>query len=81
MNKQQLTEYVSQRREIEFLYNGKKYSITYSPEGAEGFISFCEFYKEPTNVKTVDELVDVTRNGKTVIEMLESLMEEDIWIF
>lgn len=81
MNKQQLAEYVSQGREIEFLYNDKKYSITYSPEGVEEFISFCEFYKEPTNVKTVDELVGVTRDGKTVIEMLESLTEEDICIF
>ena len=81
MNKQQLAEYVSQGREIEFLYNDKKYSINYSPEGVEEFISFCEFYKEPTNVKTVDELVGVTRDGKTVIEMLESLTEEDIWIF
>ena len=81
MNKDQLTDYVTHGREIEFKYNGKKYSITYSSEGVDDYISFCEFYKETSDVKTVDELVNVTREGVTVLQMLESLTEEDIWIY
>lgn len=81
MNKEQLIDYVTHGREIEFKYNGKKYSITYAPEGVEDYISFCEFYKETSDVKTVDELVNVTREGVTVLQMLESLTEDDIWIY
>jgi hypothetical protein len=81
MNKEQLADYVAHGREIEFKYNGKMYSITYSPVGMEDFISFCEFYQEPIDVKTVDELIKVTWDGVTVLQMLESLSEQDIWIY
>ena len=81
MNKEQLKYYVTHGREIEFKYNGKKFSITYSPQGIDDFISFCEFYKETSDVKTVEELMSVTRNGISVIQMLESITEDDIWIY
>lgn len=81
MNKEQLIDYVSHGREIEFKYNDKKYSITYAPEGGAYYISFCEFYKEPADVKTVDDLIKITRDGVTVLQMLESLTEDDIWIY
>ena len=81
MNIEQLADYIAHGREIEFKYNGKMYSITYAPEGVEYYISFCEYYKETSDVKTVDELVKVTRDGITVLQMLESLTEEDIWIY
>jgi len=81
MNKEQLMDYVSHGREIEFKYNDKKYSITYAPEGEDYFISFCEFYKETSDVKNVDDLIKVTRDGVTVLQMLESITEDDIWIY
>lgn len=81
MNKNQLEDYIAQGREIEFRYKGKKYSITYVPEDVEDYISFCEFYKETTEVKNVDELANVSRDGVTVLEMLTSLDEDDIWIY
>ena len=81
MNKQQLTDYVSQGREIEFQYQGKKYSITYGVIDGKEVISFCEFYQETTEVETVDELIKVERDGITVLQMLESITEEDIWIY
>jgi len=81
MNKEQLKYYVAHGREIEFKYNGKKFSITYSPEGVEDFISFCEFNKETSDVKTVEELMAVTRDGVSVIQMLESITEDNIWIY
>lgn len=81
MTREQLIEYISQGREIEFQYDGKMYSITYSPVGEEDYISFCEFYKETSDVKTIEELMKVSRNGITVLEMLESLTEDNIWIY
>jgi len=81
MTKEQLIDYVNHGREIEFRFQGKMYSITYSPEGMEDFISFCEFYQETSDVKTVEELMNVTRNGITLLEMLQSIGEENIWIY
>lgn len=81
MKREDLIEYIDCGREIEFKWHDRMYSITYSPEGEEDFISFCEFYKAPTNVKTIDELICVERDGVTVLEMWESLGDEDVWIY
>ncbi len=81
MNTQELSEYVSQGREIEFEYKGKKYSITYGVLDGKEVISFCQFYQETTEVTSVDELIKVAREGVTVQEMLESLSEDKIWIY
>lgn len=81
MTKNSLIEYIDQGREIEFQYNGKKYSITYGEYKGEDVISFCEFYKETTEVTTADELLSVTRDGVTVLKMWESISEDDVWLF
>ena len=81
MTKKLLNEYVACGREIEFKYNDKMYSITYSPADQEDFISFCEFYKEATNVKSFEELLEVTREGVSVLQMWETLEENDVWIY
>lgn len=81
MKKEELTELIETGREIEFTYNKKRYSITYSNEDVEDYISFCEFYKEPTDVSSVDELCNVVRDGVTVLEMLESITDKDISIY
>lgn len=57
------------------------YSITYGVIDGKNVISFCEFYQETTEVETVDELIKVERDGVTVLHMLESITEEDIWIY
>lgn len=81
MTKDLLKEYVDCGREIEFKYNDKMYSITYGIIDEEEVISFCEFYKETTEVKTFEELIKVSRDGVTVLQMWESLTVEDIWIY
>ena len=85
MTLEQLKEYYDARNEIEFTFNEKKYSITYwYPDDSEEnvWISFCEFYKETTEVRTPDELWNnVSRDGYTVGEMLTSLSDEDIYVF
>lgn len=81
MTRQKLDEYVYQGREIEFEYKGKQYSITYFNWRKEGKdISFCEYYKEPTDVKTVDELANIPLDGKTLMQVLEEL-GDNIWVF
>ena len=85
MTFEQLKEYIDIGNEIEFSYNGKRYSITYwYPDGQEGnpWISFCEFYKETTEVKTVNELWnDVIRDGVSVGTMLSEVNADDIYIY
>ena len=85
MTFEQLENYISIRNEIEFTYHGKKYSITYwYPDGDEDnvYISFCEFYKETTEVKTAAELWNnISRDGVTVGEMLSDVQHQDIYIF
>ena len=81
MTKEKLFEYIKYGREIEFNYDGKMFSITYSPSWEDDYISFCEFYQEPIDVKTPEELIHIKYNGVTVLQMLESLTEDDIWIY
>ena len=81
MTVEELRDYVSCGREIEFEFKGKRFSIVYIEIDNEDWISFCEFYKETTEVKTVDELLMVERYGITVKDMLASCTEKDIWIF
>lgn len=68
-------------REIEFVFNNRKFSITYGLIDDEEVISFCEFYKETTEVKTFDELLKVKRYGVSVKEMIKKINENEIWIF
>ena len=81
MTKQELFDYIEQGREIEFTFQNKKYSIIYGVIDGKEVISFCEFYQETTEVETAEELINVNRKGVTVLQMLESLTEEDIWIY
>ncbi|MBP3753540.1 MAG: hypothetical protein J6I66_01615 [Lachnospiraceae bacterium] len=81
MDLQKLSEYILEGREIEFEYQGEKYSITYGVSDGKEIISFCRFYQETTEVTSVDELIKVERDGVTVLEMLKSLSEDKIWIF
>ena len=84
MSFKELVEYVRIGHEIEFTYKGKMYSITYyysDNDEDNCFISFCEFYKETTEVRTPYELWNnVSRDGVTVGEMLSSISEDDIYI-
>lgn len=81
MTKDLLKEYVDCGREIEFKYNDKMYSITYGIIDDEEVISFCEFYKDTTEVKTFGELLEISRDGVTVLQMWESLADDDVWIY
>ena len=79
-----LREYVHFGNEIEYVYKGKKFSITYGKapdQDVDYIISFCEFYQEPGDVKTVDELLEAEWNGEKFADIWASLTEEDVWIY
>jgi hypothetical protein len=44
MTKQELFNYIEHGREIEFISQSRKYSITYGIIEGKEVISFCEFY-------------------------------------
>lgn len=81
MTKELLIDYINHGREIEFRYNGKMYSITYGTLDGKRVISFCEFYQDTTEVEKPEELLNVERSDITVLQMWESLTEDDIWIY
>ncbi len=80
MTKEKLKELMEQYFEMNFKYKRKWYSITHFEENGEYYISFCEFYKDTTDVSTCEELMEVKRNGVTVWEMLSSIDDDDILI-
>lgn len=81
MNKTELVELIESGREIEFLYNDKRFSITYGMINSKEVISFCEYNKYSTEVECVEELFSVVRYGITLEEMIGSITEEHIWVF
>ena len=81
MSRDELLDYLDSGREIEFKWNGKMYSITYGKINGRSVISFCEFYKESTEVETPNMLLNVKRDNTTVLDMLQTLTEDDIWIY
>lgn len=81
MNAETINMLVSTGREIEFVYNKRKYSITYYNDNRKDYISFCEFYKEPFDVSNVDKLFEIRINGKTLKEILASLPDDNIHVF
>ena len=66
---------------MEFALQDRKYSITCGVIEGREVVSLCELYQETTEVETAEELINVTREGVTVLQMMESLTAEDIWIY
>ena len=81
MKKEYLTQLINEGHEIEFEYNGKKYSICYGIIDNEEVISFCEFYKESKEVKTIEELLNLTYNDFILAEILDYIADDKIWVF
>lgn len=81
MTEKQLRNYVDTGDEIEFNYNGKRYSITYfSTETHKHIISLCEFYKEPEHFLTYEDFKNNAKiDGKSVVEILYGIDDADIF--
>ena len=72
---------VDEGHDIEFVYEGRKYSVTYGEINEKEVISFCEFYRDSIEVETVNELLDIVYDNKKVSDMVASLKEDDVWIY
>ena len=81
MTLDKLRDYIECGNEIEFKYNGKECSRTYGIFDGKEMISFCEFYQETTEVDTIEDLLKVSRDGTTLLQMWQSLSENDVWIY
>ena len=69
MKTETLKEYVYCGFDIEFDYKGRRFSITIPDEGLEYCISFCEYYQEPIDVKTFDELLNIEYKGEILADI------------
>lgn len=67
--------------EIEFKYNDKNFSITFFDENNKTKISFCEFYKEPIDVDSIEAVFDIVYNGETVKDILKQIDKKDIVVY
>lgn len=76
-----LKDLINEGREIEFIYNNKKYSITYGKIDDVDVISFCEFYQDSIEVTNVDDLLNIVVDKKTILEIWKEMSEDEIWIF
>ena len=81
MNNEELQKLIETGHEIEFTYNNKKYSVTQDKINGKHVLSFCEFYKETTEVSTFEELCEVQRENVKVIDMISSITMDDIWVY
>lgn len=63
-----LYELIETGYDIEFSYKGIEYSIT---KTSEDKVSFCEFYKEPTNYDSIEDFMKYSKIDKVLLS--------DIW--
>lgn len=81
MTEKQLFNYIKIGDEIEFNYKGKRYSITYfSDTHNDNNISFCEFYKEPTDFTTYESFkANAKIENRSVVDILQDIDDADIF--
>ena len=82
MSKEEFKHLIEYGYELEFTWNKKRFSISYcDSDTKKNYISFCEFYKDSTEVSTFEELCNVKRYNTTVLEMILSIDDNNISIF
>lgn len=68
-----IQELIRGRRDIEFIYHGHRYSITYYTDNRKKYISICEYGYEPIDVGSPLELLRLHIGRKTLEEVFASL--------
>lgn len=76
-----IQELINNNREIEFDFNGNRFSITYYNDNREKYISFCKFYNEPIDVKNAEELFKLKIGDQTLEQILKSLSDSSFDIY
>lgn len=76
-----LKEWIDTGREVEFTYDGKRYSITYAKkEDGQECISLCEFYKDDTEYYSLDDFVERANiNGNLLSKIWVKVSNIDIF--
>ena len=81
MKRECLELLINAGREIEFTYHGYKYSITYYNDNREKYISVCEFYQNPIDVKSAEEVLKLKIGKYTLEQIFASLPDSAIDIY
>ena len=81
MRRECIEELINGNREIEFKYHGRWYSITYYNDNREKYISVCEFYNKPTDVRNVEELFNLYIGNHSLKEIFEALPDSAFNIY
>lgn len=67
---EQVVEYVWQRREIEFVYNDKRYAFLSSQDG---FVLVCENKRQGAVFKDYEQMIhDSKMDGQTFLELFKN---------
>lgn len=75
-----IEELIRGRRDIEFIYNNHRYSITYYNDNREKYISVCEYGHDPVDVKSAYELLKLHIGRKTLEQIFSSLPDSSFSI-
>ena len=81
MKRECLELLIDNGREIEFVYRGNRYSITYYNDDRKKCISVCKFYHEPIDVSSADEALKIRIGKYTLEQIFASLPDSAICIF
>ena len=81
MKRECLELLIDNRREIEFVYRGDRFSINYYNDNRKNYISVCKFYHDPIDVSTVDEVLKLTIGKYTLEQIFASLPDSAIDIY
>jgi hypothetical protein len=81
MKRECLELLINNGREIEFIYHGNRYSITYYNDDKKKNISVCKFYENPIDVSSAEEALKLRIGKYTLEEIFASLPDSSIDIY
>ena len=81
ITKEEFFNYMKTGREIEFIYSKtkKKYYVSNWISGDKNIYVTYEFNKDEIFVNTFEELCNIKFDGVTVLGMIESLTDNDVY--
>ena len=81
MKRECLELLINNGREIEFIYHGNRYSITYYNDDRKKNISVCKFYENPIDVSSAEEALKLKIGKYTLEQIFASLPDSSIDIY
>ena len=81
MKRECLELLINNYREIEFIYRGNRYSITYYNDDRKKYISICKFYGKAVDVSSAEEALKIKIGKLTLEQIFASLPDSAIDIY